>query len=218
MKRLNELFAMTGQVGFLASQRVDGKLILPEAVKTLTIRKRDAMITLKEAKNYLRVDYEEDDSLIQNLLSTAKNLVMDVGRMDESAFAENEDTVRTARGRDVMEIGTLNQRITILEHRTVVDEIGNHITKWEETFSLWAKVIVKTASETTDTGVTKEVQKLEFLVRQSPASLNINSTNFRILFRNSVYNVTGITPLYDHNNYMKIEGEIRKAGTSDDYS
>ena len=54
------------------------------------------MITLKEAKNYLRVDYEEDDSLIQNLLSTAKNLVMDVGRMDESALAENEDIVRTA--------------------------------------------------------------------------------------------------------------------------
>ena len=27
-----------------------------------------------------------------------------------------------------MEIGTLNQRITILEHRTVIDEIGNHIT------------------------------------------------------------------------------------------
>ena len=26
------------------------------------------MITLKEAKNYLRVDYEEDDKLIQNLL------------------------------------------------------------------------------------------------------------------------------------------------------
>lgn len=37
-KRLNELFSMTGQVGFLASQRVDGKLILPEAVKTLTVK------------------------------------------------------------------------------------------------------------------------------------------------------------------------------------
>mgnify|MGYP002524341608 FL=1 len=117
-----------------------------------------------------------------------------------------------------MEIGTLNQRITILEHRTAIDEIGNHITKWEETFSLWAKVTVKTASETTEAGVTKEVQKLEFLVRQSPASLNINSTNFRILFRNSTYNVTAITPLYDHNNYMKIEGETRKAGDSSDYS
>ena len=54
------------------------------------------MITLKEAKNYLRVDYEEDDKLIQNLLSTAKQLVMDVGRMSEEDFSVNEDTVRTA--------------------------------------------------------------------------------------------------------------------------
>ena len=38
MKRLNELFAMNGQIGFLASQRVDGKLILPEAVKVLTMK------------------------------------------------------------------------------------------------------------------------------------------------------------------------------------
>ena len=34
-KRLNELYATNGQVGFLASQRVDGKLILPEALKVL---------------------------------------------------------------------------------------------------------------------------------------------------------------------------------------
>ena len=31
-KRLNELYATTGQVGFIGSQRVDGKLILPEAI------------------------------------------------------------------------------------------------------------------------------------------------------------------------------------------
>ena len=54
------------------------------------------MITLKEAKNYLRVDYDEDDKLIQNLLSTSKQLVMDVGRMSEEDFSVNEDTVRTA--------------------------------------------------------------------------------------------------------------------------
>jgi len=34
-KRLNELYAATGQVGFIATQRVDGKLILPEAIKVL---------------------------------------------------------------------------------------------------------------------------------------------------------------------------------------
>ena len=37
-KRLNELYATTGQVGFLASERVDGKLILSEAVKTLDVK------------------------------------------------------------------------------------------------------------------------------------------------------------------------------------
>ena len=37
-KRLNELYATTGQVGFLACERVDGKLILSEAVKTLEIK------------------------------------------------------------------------------------------------------------------------------------------------------------------------------------
>lgn len=34
-KRLNELFSTTGQIGFLGNQRVDGKLILPEAIKVL---------------------------------------------------------------------------------------------------------------------------------------------------------------------------------------
>ena len=37
-RRLNELYARTDQVGFLTTQRVDGKLILPEAVKTLKMK------------------------------------------------------------------------------------------------------------------------------------------------------------------------------------
>ena len=34
-ERLNELFSITDQVGFKATQRVDGKLVLPEAIKVL---------------------------------------------------------------------------------------------------------------------------------------------------------------------------------------
>jgi HK97 family phage major capsid protein len=37
-KRLNELYAATGQVGFLASERVDGKLILGEAMQVLAMK------------------------------------------------------------------------------------------------------------------------------------------------------------------------------------
>lgn len=55
-----------------------------------------SMITLKETKNYLRVDHCEDDRLISDLLMTAKKLCMDVGRMSEKKFERNEDTTRTA--------------------------------------------------------------------------------------------------------------------------
>ncbi len=54
------------------------------------------MVTLREAKNYLRVDHCEDDRLISDLLMTAKKLCMDVGRMTEKQLAENEETSRQA--------------------------------------------------------------------------------------------------------------------------
>jgi HK97 family phage major capsid protein len=37
-KRLSELYAANGQIGFLASERIDGRLILPEAVRGLSIK------------------------------------------------------------------------------------------------------------------------------------------------------------------------------------
>lgn len=41
-KRLSELYAANGQIGFLASERVDGKLILPEAVRGLSVKASEA--------------------------------------------------------------------------------------------------------------------------------------------------------------------------------
>ena len=46
------------------------------------------VVTLQEVKQYLRVDFEDDDTLLLSLISTAKQLIMDVGRMDEERFSE----------------------------------------------------------------------------------------------------------------------------------
>ena len=115
-----------------------------------------------------------------------------------------------------MEIGTLNQRITILEHRTVIDEIGNHTAVWDEAFSCWAKVTLKASAEHTDAGVTKETQKLEFLIRQSRNWMP-SVTGNRILFQGNIYDITGITLDYLHKDYLKITAEARKAGQNDQY-
>ena len=60
-------------------------------------RKEDRLAIVRYClKQYLRIDFEDDDPLLLSLIFTAKQLVMDVGRMDETQLAENEDVVRTA--------------------------------------------------------------------------------------------------------------------------
>jgi SPP1 family predicted phage head-tail adaptor len=115
-----------------------------------------------------------------------------------------------------LEIGKLNQRITILENRTVIDEIGNHIAKWDEVYSCWACVSVKTSTESDDAGVSKEVQTVQFIVRQNFQTVRLSTTVNRILFRNLEYDITGIVPDFVRNDYLKITATTRKAGVPDD--
>ena len=116
-----------------------------------------------------------------------------------------------------MEIGTLNQRIAFLEHSTKIDGIGNHKARWEETFSCWAAVSVKTSTETTEAGVTQEVVSLEFTVQQTPDTKRINTTTHKLRFRGLVYDINGVLPNYKSLDYMKITAGTRKAGEQDDF-
>jgi SPP1 family predicted phage head-tail adaptor len=118
-----------------------------------------------------------------------------------------------------MEFAKLNQRIILLEHRAVKDEIGNHITKWEEICSMWAKAEVsnlQSSSEKTDSGVVKENRTIVFTVRQNPYLININSTTHRILFREQIYNIISVIPDYTNNSYMTLNCTIREAGVKHD--
>ena len=47
------------------------------------------VVTLDEMKQYLRVDFADDDTLLRNIMESAQTLCMDVARMtDEDAFEE----------------------------------------------------------------------------------------------------------------------------------
>ena len=39
-------------------------------------------VTLEAMKNYLRVDYDDDDALIENMVRASEKICMDVARMD----------------------------------------------------------------------------------------------------------------------------------------
>ena len=54
------------------------------------------MISLEEAKNYLRVDTADDDALIQNILTATEKLCMDILRTEERSVLEAEPNVKVA--------------------------------------------------------------------------------------------------------------------------
>lgn len=116
-----------------------------------------------------------------------------------------------------MEIGKLNQRITILEQSTRVDNIGNHKAQWDEFFSCWASVSVKNSAENSDNGTTKEVQTLQFMIRQNSMTMGISTTANRISFRGVIYDIIGISPNFEYRDYLKITATARKAGTENEF-
>lgn len=54
------------------------------------------IITLEEAKNYLRVDTADDDRLIENILTAARQLCLDILRRDELTDLEKEPNAKVA--------------------------------------------------------------------------------------------------------------------------
>ena len=53
-------------------------------------------VALEEMKNYLRVDYDDDDSLIGHLLQSAEKICMDIIRTDDRGVLEKDENAKTA--------------------------------------------------------------------------------------------------------------------------
>lgn len=50
------------------------------------------LVSVEEMKNYLRVDFDEDDVLLEHLIAAAERLCMDVARTEDAeAFARDEN-------------------------------------------------------------------------------------------------------------------------------
>ena len=53
-------------------------------------------VTVKEVKNFLRVDHNEDDTLIRSYIYAAESLCLDVMRTDDRTKLKSEKNARVA--------------------------------------------------------------------------------------------------------------------------
>lgn len=54
------------------------------------------VIALEEMKNYLRIDFEDDDRLLENLITASKNLCMDIARIESEEEFEKKGSAKIA--------------------------------------------------------------------------------------------------------------------------
>lgn len=73
------------------------------------------LVSLEEAKLYLRVDNDLEDGLILQILDTAGRLVMDVARVDGETLLEEKDVTKPA---------VLYAAAFLYEHREEADYRG----------------------------------------------------------------------------------------------
>lgn len=86
-----------------------------------------ALISLEEAKGYLRVDTADEDAMIGILISAAERLCADVARLsDEKWEAVSSDTEDASLLpiRETMKVAILYALGYLFEHREEADQIG----------------------------------------------------------------------------------------------
>ena len=54
------------------------------------------VVTLEEIKNYLRVDYDDDDALLSGIITQGQQICMDVARISDQAVFEEEPVSKIA--------------------------------------------------------------------------------------------------------------------------
>lgn len=106
-----------------------------------------------------------------------------------------------------MRIGQWRQRIVIQQNRMIKDGDGNQKNEWEDYFSCWAYANNLSGKEYWEASQVNQEATLFFLVRYCSELKRLDSTKYRILFLNEIYNITFVDFMQYRNKTIKLRAE-----------
>lgn len=98
-----------------------------------------------------------------------------------------------------MDVALFNRKITVQKNTVVVDDIGNHISKWDDFYSCYATISGESPNESTSAGTVVDNTKADFSVRWCKAVSEVTPDGYRVVYNDEIYNILGI----DHQSFKK---------------
>ena len=103
-----------------------------------------ALVSLEEAKAYLRVDSADDDSTIESLMTSGEQLCADVARLSDEQWERlnsDEEDASLAPARKTLHVAILYALAYLFEHREEADHHALTLTLRSLLFALREDVL-----------------------------------------------------------------------------
>ena len=96
----------------------------------------------------------------------------------------------------------LNEKVAFLKNTVKTDTVGNHTNEWDEYYTCFATIGgegMASSKEEEVAGTTVEDVAMTVTVRYCNKAAAINSTGYRVLFKDEFYDIVNV----DHMNFKK---------------
>ena len=115
-----------------------------------------------------------------------------------------------------MEISRLNVRITFQKNTVMTDEIGNHVSTWEDYFTCYATASNKNLpKEDEAAALMRETHNMYLTVRWCCELKNVTPGDYRIKLGDRIYNIVSVDDMAFRHHSLKYFTELERNAHED---
>lgn len=111
-----------------------------------------------------------------------------------------------------LHVAEMQEHIKFEQAVVTKDKVGNHANTWEPYYECHGSVTMRVA-ESAEAGTTRESCSITIIVRACKAVWQLGSTTHRVVYRNRIWNISGINTMkYLNRECVQIECTEEREG------